>query len=143
MPVDVEHALALACGATASAVKAKCGSDLLNSPQLQEPSVIKDIAPGPTRAVGTTAAVSQSAHAEVNKPGGQLAGATTTVSQTAHAEVNKPGGQLAGATATVSQSAHAEVSKPCGDQRLDWAATDEGHECGKQLKRLQLSDDQV
>ena len=51
MPVDVEHALTLACGATASAVKAKCGSDRLNSPQLQEPSVIKDIAPGPTRAV--------------------------------------------------------------------------------------------
>ena len=121
MPVDVEHALALACGATASAVKAKCGSDRLNSPQLQEPSVIKDIAPGPTRAVGTTAAVSQSAHAELNKPGGQLAGAT----------------------ATVSQSAHAEVSKPGGDQRLDWAATDEGDECGKQLKRSQLSDDQV
>ena len=43
MPVDVEHALALACGATASAVKAKCGSDRLNSPQLQEPSVIKDL----------------------------------------------------------------------------------------------------
>ena len=79
------------------------------------------------------------AHAQVNKPGGQLAGATTTVSQSAHAEVDEPGGQLAGTTAAVSQSVHAEANKP--KKKLDWYATEDGHEWCKQRMRLQQADD--